>query len=122
MTEVVEFGSLRRRGKAPTTQPPNRSATFFSRGELAQILSVYSRKVIAGEWRDYAIEVEEDGTAFAIYSRKTEGAAFRISKRAAGAGRRYRVTSGARILGYGRSLGGVLEVFGDRHLRLIEPS
>ena len=120
MTEVVDFVPHRRRAAAPRSRPPTRRPTFFSRHELAQILSVYSRKVIAGEWRDYAIEIDEDGTAFAIYARAADNAAYRISKSANGGGGRYRVTTGRHILGCGGRLGSVLSVFGGRHLRLIE--
>ena len=122
MTEVVDFEPIRRRATAPRLPPPTRRPTFFSRHELAQILSVYSRKVIAGEWRDYAIQIDEDGAVFAIYARAADSAAYRISKSVNDGGGRYRVTTGAHVLGCGPSLGGVLRVFGDHHLRLVEPN
>ena len=40
MTEVVDFEPIRRRVTAPSLPPPTRRPTFFSRHELAQILSV----------------------------------------------------------------------------------
>ena len=33
---------------------------FFTRGELGQLLSLYSSRVAAGEWRDYALDQLED--------------------------------------------------------------
>ena len=44
---------------------------FFDRVELNQILSVYSRRVIAGEWCDYGFNEGRHEATFAIY--KTGG-------------------------------------------------
>ena len=94
---------------------------FFDRSELSQILSVYSRKVIAGEWCDYGIEGGDDEVAFAIYRRNAVSASYRIIKRRRGReANRYRVvTTGGRILKVGPSLRGVLGALDPKHLRLI---
>jgi hypothetical protein len=42
-----------------------RKTVYFNRLELNQLLAVYSRHVIRGEWRDYAID-HRDG--FALFS------------------------------------------------------
>ena len=69
---------------------------FFDRSELSQILSVYSRKVIAGEWCDYGIEGGDDEVAFAIYRRNGVSASYRIIKRRRGReASRYRVVATA---------------------------
>ncbi|MBL1405173.1 MAG: hypothetical protein COC17_05260 [Hyphomicrobiales bacterium] len=39
----------------------------FHRTELDIILNVYSFKVAAGEWRDYAIDMLKDKAIFSIY-------------------------------------------------------
>jgi hypothetical protein len=96
--------------------------TFFDRHEFNQILSVYSRMVSAGEWCDYAIELDAGGAAFAVYRRDRERPAYRIVKTPEPnrTERRYRVTAGGRILNCGKVLGRVLRVFDRPHLRLVE--
>ncbi len=60
----------------------------FSRRELDRILSLYGRKVAAGEWRDYAIDFLKDRAVFSVFRRATEFPIYRIEKiRALDAGR-----------------------------------
>ena len=125
MSEVLDFAPL---GGGPALPSPDNisppTAAFFDRHELNQILSVYSRMVSAGEWRDYAIELDEGGAAFAVYGRDCGPPAYRIVKvpQPDRDERRYRVTAGGRVLDCGRVLGRVLRIFDRAHLRLIEPS
>jgi hypothetical protein len=56
-----------------------RCATF-TRQELTAILAVYGRKVAAGEWRDYAIDIERDRAVFSVFRRSSEVPLFRIEK------------------------------------------
>ncbi|MFZ1966376.1 MAG: DUF2794 domain-containing protein [Bradyrhizobium sp.] len=53
---------------------------FFSRLELNQLLSVYSRQVMRGEWRDYAIDFLRDRAVFSIFRRASEVPIYRIEK------------------------------------------
>src|SRR5262245_36753668 len=53
----------------------------FDRRELKQILNIYGRMVIAGEWRDYAIDFLEEVAAFSIFRRTSEIPLYRIEKR-----------------------------------------
>ena len=124
MSEVLDFAPLGGGPPGLPPDPPPPTATFFDRRELNEILSVYSRMVSAGEWRDYAIELDEGGATFAVYRRDRARPAFRIVKapQPDSAERRYRVTAGGRILDCGRALGRVLRIFDRAHLRLIEPS
>ncbi len=125
MSEVLDFAPHGGGppGLTPGNTPPP-STTFFDRNELNEILSVYSRMVSAGEWCDYAFELDEDGAAFAVYRRDREPPAYRIVKapQPNRAERRYSVTAGGRILDCGRVLGRVLRIFDRAHLRLIEPN
>lgn len=57
-----------------------RSITAFNRRELTQILSVYGRKVAAGEWRDYAIDMGRDKAVFSVFRRASEMPLYRIEK------------------------------------------
>ena len=123
MSEVLNFAPS---GGGPSRLSPDHTlpptAAFFDRHELNEILSVYSRMVSAGEWCDYAIELDEGGAAFAVYRRNRAPPAYRIVKapQPARPERRYRVTAGGRILDCGRVLGHVLRVFDRAHLRLVE--
>src|SRR5690606_19827210 len=54
--------------------------TTFNRQELSAILAVYGRKVAAGEWRDYAIDIGRDTAAFSVFRRSSECPLYRIEK------------------------------------------
>ena len=44
------------------------------------ILAVYGRKVPAGEWRDYAIDLGREKAVFSVFRRASEVPLFRIEK------------------------------------------
>ena len=52
---------------SPTRQPPPSRHTFFSRSELCKLLSLYSRRVVNGEWRDYAIDHDATQATVSFY-------------------------------------------------------
>jgi hypothetical protein len=52
----------------------------FNRAELDAILAVYARKVAAGEWRDYALQMGREKAVFAIFQRASEYPLFRVEK------------------------------------------
>ena len=56
------------------------SKVTFDRRELDRILSLYGRKVAAGEWRDYAIDFLKDRAVFSVFRRTTEFPIYRIKK------------------------------------------
>lgn len=58
-----------------------RTRTEFDRRELSRILNIYGRMVIAGEWRDYAIDFLDDVAVFSVFRRTSEMALYRIEKR-----------------------------------------
>ena len=57
-----------------------RHCITFTRQELTAILAVYGRKVAAGEWRDYAIDLGRDKAVFSVFRRASEVPLFRIEK------------------------------------------
>jgi hypothetical protein len=65
--------------KTPDAQR-SRPVTAFDRHELSEILAVYGRKVAAGEWRDYAIDMSTDTASFSVFRRASECPLFRIEK------------------------------------------
>lgn len=58
----------------------SRSITAFDRQELSAILAVYGRKVAAGEWRDYAIDLSTETASFSVFRRASECPLYRIEK------------------------------------------
>jgi hypothetical protein len=63
--------------KVPAAPDPR---VTFSRRELDRILSLYGRKVAAGEWRDYAIDFLRDRAVFSVFRRSSEVPLYRIEK------------------------------------------
>jgi hypothetical protein len=95
--------------------------TTFNRHELSTILAVYGRKVAAGEWRDYAIDIGRDKAVFSVFRRASEVPLFRIEKNPKLARKQgsYSVVAPAGlILKRGHDLARVLGVFEDR-VRLV---
>jgi hypothetical protein len=93
-----------------------RPAIFFNRLELNQLLSLYSRQVARGEWRDYAIDQRGSRAVFSVFRHSQAAPLFRISKRSDGCdrSRRFEVTSGREVLRAGATLSDALEVFRRR--------
>ncbi|HET6618694.1 MAG TPA: DUF2794 domain-containing protein [Dongiaceae bacterium] len=59
---------------------PRAGKVFFDRADLMRILSVYSRQVSRGLWRDYAIDHRSNMAVFSIYRRTQEPPLFVITK------------------------------------------
>lgn len=116
MNQLVRISDYRRRA----------SALFFTRLELTQLLSVYSSRVITGEWRDYAIGSTPGFAQFCIYRSSHEEPLFTITKlatkgkaKSAKARKgRYIVSTRHRTLKQSHSLLEALQVF-DTALKLI---
>ena len=94
----------------------------FDRQELNTILNVYGRKVAAGEWRDYALDMEKDRAVCSVFRRTSEMPIYRIEKNPKLARRQgaYSVISaGGQILKRGADLRRVLAIF-EKRLTLVE--
>ncbi len=123
MGDVLTFEErvCRREAPRPGGKPFQGGGGFFNRRELHQILQVYSRKVMAGEWRDYAISGDDTGAVFAVYGNASPMPLYRLAKRP-GAGRRdgrYQVIAGDRILGAKPSLEAALAILERRKPKLV---
>ena len=119
----MEFGdtepSALRGGEVRASAPA--SEVTFSRRELDRILSLYGRKVAAGEWRDYAIDFLKDRAVFSVFRRTTEFPIYRIEKNPRLARRQgaYSVISATgHILRRGHELERVLSAL-DRSVSLV---
>ena len=99
---------------------PSSRATFFDRNELSQLLSLYSRRVANGQWRDYAIDQQGGSVVFSVFRHTHDALAFRIAKQSARgtAGSAYVVPSGAETLIQAQTMAEALSVFGG-HLRVV---
>lgn len=99
-----------------STQPG--ASTFFNRRELQQLLNLYSRRVAAGEWRDYAIDQRGGMTIFSVFRHTMETPLFSIAKR--GNGSEYIVYSGPERLKRAGTLSEALSIFETRRrLRIV---
>lgn len=110
MSNLIRIADVRRR----------LSQTVFTRFELNQLLSVYSRHVASGEWRDYAIDHTAEFAAFSIYRHSAEQPLFVIAKHRPGTQKRgdFIISSGRRKLRQATTLQDALTVFESR-LKLI---
>ncbi|HUB95537.1 MAG TPA: DUF2794 domain-containing protein [Stellaceae bacterium] len=100
MSTVLRLADYRRKHKR----------VFFSRPELHQLLSLYSRQVARGEWRDYAIG-QQDGTAqFSVFRHTHESPLYTVIKAAPGTGRPadFVLRRGRQCLASGAALADVL--------------
>jgi hypothetical protein len=93
----------------------------FDRRELREIFNLYGRKVVGGEWRDYAIDFLKDRAVFSVFRRACEMPLYRIVKdpglaRLQGA---YAVVAASGlVLKRGHELRNVLRIL-DKPLRLV---
>jgi hypothetical protein len=90
-----------------------KSEISFNRAELEIILRLYGRKVIAGEWRDYAIDHLKDRAVFSVFRRASEVPIYTIEKVPANSrkqGAYSVIAAGGHILKRGHQLASVLKV------------
>jgi hypothetical protein len=102
-------------------EPRHRPAapTAFTKAELSQMLSVYSRRVAGGEWRDYAIDNREESAVFSIFRRTFEPPVFAIVKHPPEQSPEFDLFAGAERLDSKSSLTDLLTMLESR-LRLVQ--
>ena len=97
---------------------------YFSRADLDQLLSLFSRRVQAHEWLDYSIDNREGMAVFCVYRRAHDAPLYKIVKFAAGTqpepDGHFLVMNGAMKLRQARTLAQVLQAF-ETPLRAIHP-
>ena len=101
-----------------------RRTLYFTRSELNQLLGLYSRNVIRGIWRDYAIDHRDGQALFSVFRHTHESAVYTIVKSVgSGAGHgggpapvpaEFAVLSGRQRLRTSRNLGDALDYFGSK--------
>lgn len=75
MTTVVSLAEYKRAARRAVPD------ICFSKRELEQLLAVYSRRVMSGEWKDYAIRHDPTMSAFLIYRNNSRQPSFTVIKR-----------------------------------------
>lgn len=109
MAKLLRLADYRRAGRRVS----------FNQQELRELLNVYSRRVVTGEWRDYAIDHQVGMAVFSIFRHSCDAPLFRVAKVAGrGGGDEYMVVSGRERLKSGRTIAEVLSVF-DRRLEPV---
>ena len=83
---------------------------FFDRAELNQLLSLYSRRVASGEWRDYAIDQVGGSAIFSVFRHTHDSPLYSIAKQGGSRSVEYVVFSGREKLRRAKSLNDALKV------------
>lgn len=87
-----------------------------------RILDIYGRMVVAGDWRDYAMDFTRDYASFSAFRRTAESAQTRIEKRPALRSKQGMWTlfgEKGQVLKRGHELAGVLAPIERRLLKLV---
>ncbi|MBO6784512.1 MAG: DUF2794 domain-containing protein [Alphaproteobacteria bacterium] len=102
----------------PQNRQPGR--VTFDRNELRILLNEYSRRVAAGEWRDYAIDLLKDRAVFSVFRHTAEHPLYSIEKfpRRGNRPERYAVSRGPQKIKQGQNLNDVLGAI-ERRPRLV---
>ena len=108
----------------PLHGPEQRDRSIrFDRPELKRILNTYGRMVMAGEWRDYAIDFRDEVAVFSVFRRTSEMPLYSIEKRPKLKDRQGQysvVAAGGQVLKRGHDLSAVLRVL-ERKLLKLQP-
>ena len=109
MKNIIEFNDyLRKKNK-------KHRYTSFSKAEMEKIMSMYSKNVAAGIWKDYAITFTDNLAVFSIFRRSSEKPLYsisKISKKSAGS-MKFTITLGQKTLKNCKSMEEIIKVFGD---------
>lgn len=119
MTSLVTLESYRRRPGSGSHGAKGRPV-HFNRTELFKLLGVYSRRVMSGEWRDYAIDHGAQSATFSIFRHAAERPIYAITKhKASGKDKgRYVLTAGPKKLKQAQRLEDVIDAL-ERQLRVV---
>src|SRR3546814_2069307 len=89
---------------------------FFDRGELNQLLSLYSRNVASGEWRDYATDPIGGSALFSVFRHTHDAPLSSIATQGSSLSIEYVVFSGREHLRRGQTLRPTLKEIGRAHV------
>jgi len=86
----------------------------FDRNELRILLNEYSRRVAAGEWRDYAIDFRRDRAIFSVFRHTAEHPLYSIEKHPGKGGGTWHLLRGPELLKRSQNLSDVLSAIARR--------
>lgn len=116
MADLIDLESIRR------VRPRNSAAdgrVVFDKRELRQLFNLYSRRVMSGEWRDYAIDFGPKSAVFSVFRRAAEQPVFSIWKLGAGRERgRFVLAIGNAVTQRAPALADIIRYF-DEKPRLV---
>ena len=98
-----------------------KGGVYFDRHELRRLLDVYSRRVMTGEWKDYAIDHQSGRAIFSIFRHTFDSPLFAIAKRREGKRCAYQVFCGPQKIKQSSTIEDALSIF-DKELREIPSS
>ncbi|PPR79178.1 MAG: hypothetical protein CFH01_00558 [Alphaproteobacteria bacterium MarineAlpha2_Bin1] len=91
----------------------------FDKEEINEIMSIYTKYVIAGEWCDYAIHFGKVEAVFAVFGKRSFFPAYKIVKRG-NAAKKYRlIDPGGRIILIGEELRQIVNCIGRSYIRAV---
>lgn len=102
MATLVDLGSYRRARKQVSFQPE----------ELRALMNLYSQRVMAGEWRDYAIDFKPGFASFTMFKNTFDAPLFSVVKlRRRAGGVEWLVFKGSERVKRANALGDALTYF-----------
>ena len=116
----AESGSAR--NADPRNPEPREGRVRFDRAELKRILNTYGRMVMAGEWRDYAMDCRDEVAVFSVFRRASEMPLYTIEKRPKLKDRQGQysvVAPGGQLLKRGHDLSTVLRVLERKLMKAV---
>jgi len=110
MSNIVRLAEIRR----------NQRIVFFNRRELNHLLSLYSRRVARGQWRDYALDHRPGLAVFSVFRSSREKPLFTITKRHLPGDKapEYALMDGRHPVRRSPEIADLVEAF-DRELRVV---
>jgi hypothetical protein len=114
MADLIDLESVRR---VRPRHPAADGRVAFDKRELSQLLGLYTRRVMMGEWRDYAIDFGPKAAVFSVFRRAAETPLFAIWKLANGR-TRYVLAVGASVVRRANTLGEIVRYL-DEKPRLV---
>jgi Protein of unknown function (DUF2794) len=96
---------------------------WFERAEFDLIMSLYGRGLLAGAWKDYAIDDGPESVVFSMFRRASENPLYAIEKRPALADKQGQwcvLASAGQVLKRGHELRQVLDVLERKLLKLAD--
>ncbi|MBK1665700.1 hypothetical protein CKO38_14330 [Rhodospirillum rubrum] len=112
MTKVLRLVDFRRSAQV----------VHFSRTEINQLLSLYSRQVTKGLWRDYAIDHDDTVARFHVFRHAGEKPLFTVVKRrdagASAAAQTFSLYAGTHRMRQGEGLLDLLEAL-EHRMKLV---